>query len=112
MGHPRGGSTGAPVARYNRSVRPGRKERKILRLNDEIAALEYAAELAQEELIMHQHLDDDAQRDAAVSSNPIDVADAKETAGDVARAQSVIDKLQRDRARMVAKRDALLSRLD
>lgn len=112
MGYPRRGSTGAPVARYNRPVRPGRKERKILRLNDEIAALEYAAELAREELIMHQHLDDDAQRDAAVSSNPIDLADAKETAGDVVRAQSVIDKMNSDRARLVAKRDQLLSRLD
>lgn len=112
MGNPRCGSTGALVARYHRSVRPGRKERKILRLNDEIAALEYEAELVREELIMHQHLDDDAQRDAAVSNNPIDVADAKETAGDVARAQSVIDKLQSDRARLIEKRDHLLSRLD
>lgn len=93
-------------------MRPGRKERKILRLNDQIAASQYEEELVREELIMHEHINDDAQRDAIVSNNPMDVADAKETAGDVARAQSVIDKLQRDRATLIAKRDGLLSRLD
>lgn len=93
-------------------MRPGRKERKILRLNDQIAASQYEEELVREELIMHEHINDDAQRDAIVSNNPIDVADAKETAGDVARAQSVIDKLQRDRATLIVKRDGLLSRLD
>lgn len=93
-------------------MRPGRKERKILRLNDQIAASQYEEELVREELIMHGHINDDAQRDAIVSNNPMDVADAKETAGDVARAQSVIDNLQRDRATLIAKRDGLLSRLD
>ena len=62
-----------------------RIERKLFRLGDQIAALRRAEELAAEELVYHEHLDDDTQRDAAVSGNPIDRADARETSGDVAR---------------------------
>ncbi len=42
-------------------------------------------ELAAEELIMLQHLDDDAQRDLGSDDQPMDRADAKEASGDVAR---------------------------
>ena len=48
-----------------------------------------------EELQVHRHIDEDAQRDAAVSGNPLDRADARETAGDVARFEAVIADLDR-----------------
>ncbi len=89
----------------------GRLERRIFQLNDEIAALRDAETLAREELIMHQHIDDDAQRDAAVSDAPIDRADAAETRADVARARSVVEGLIRKREKLEAKRDRLISKL-
>jgi hypothetical protein len=89
----------------------GRREERIFRLNDEIRALRRDEELAAEELIMLQHLDDDAQRDAAVSSNPLDRADARETAGDVARMRVHIADLADDRERLERKRDHLLEKL-
>jgi len=48
----------------------GRREERIFRMNDEIGALQRDEELAAEELIMLQHLDDDAQRDAAAYDEP------------------------------------------
>ena len=89
----------------------GRREERIFRLNDEIRAIRRDEELAAEELIMLQHLDDDAQRDAAVSENPMDRADARETAGDVARMQAHIADLTAARRKREAKRDRLLARL-
>jgi len=89
----------------------GRREERIFRLNDEIRALRRDEELAAEELIMLQHLDDDAQRDAAVSENPLDRADARETAGDVARMRAHIADLAAARERLERKRDHLLEKL-
>jgi hypothetical protein len=63
----------------------GRREERIFRINDEIAALVRDEHHAHEELIVLGHLDDDARRDAAVSDSPIDAADARATTGDVAR---------------------------
>ena len=88
-----------------------RRHRRLFRLNDEIAALHEAERLAAEELVYHQHLNDDAQRDAAVSGNPLDRADAAETAADVARFEQHIDRLRRDREQLEATRDRLLDRL-
>jgi hypothetical protein len=88
-----------------------RRERKLFKTNDEIAALREAERLAEEELIFHQHLDDDAKRDAAVSGNPLDRADARETSADVARFEDHIRNLRAERARLEAKRDRLLDRL-
>jgi len=70
-----------------------------------------AERLAEEELIFHQHLDDDAKRDAAVSGNPMDRADARETSADVARFEEHIESLRAQRAQLEAKRDRLLDRL-
>ncbi len=90
----------------------GRIEEKLFRLNDEIAALRRDEELAREELVFHRHLNDDAARDAAVSGSPIDRADARETAGDVARMERHIGKLARSREKLEAQRDKLLRKLD
>lgn len=88
----------------------GRREERLFRINDEIAALRRDEYHAREELIMLGHLDDDAQRDAAVSGQTIDAADARETAADVARMgrhvrdiQAALERLERKRDRMMAK---------
>ncbi len=88
-----------------------RIERKLFQIGDEIKALEEAERLAREELIYHQHLNDDAQRDAAVSGSPIDRADARETASDVDRFERHLGKLRAQRERLEAKRQRLLDRL-
>jgi hypothetical protein len=89
----------------------GRREERIFRLNDEIRDLKRDGDLAVEELIMLQHLDDDAQRDLATYDQPMDRADAKETSGDVARMEQHVEDLGRARERLEAKRDRLLGRL-
>ena len=70
-----------------------RRTERLFRINDEISALRRDEYLAFEELIMLGHLDDDAQRDAAVSGSPLDAQDARETAGDVARMQRHVHAL-------------------
>ncbi len=89
----------------------GRIEQRLFRLNDEIAALRRDEERVAEELNVHRHLDDDARRDAAVSNSPIDRADARDTAADVARFESALAALQRQREKLEAKREKLLAKL-
>jgi hypothetical protein len=89
-----------------------RIERKLFKLGDEIEALARAEELVLEELIYHEHLNDDAQRDAAVSNNPIDRADARETAGDVSRFERHLSHLRSKREKLENKRIRLLGRFD
>ena len=88
-----------------------RIERRLFDLNDEIAALEGDVRLAEEELNYHRHLDDDTQRDAVVSGNPIDRDDARQTAGDVRRFKLHIAQLRRKRAVLRGKRDRLVKKL-
>ena len=88
-----------------------RIERKLFRLNDEIEALDRAEVLALEELNYHVHLNDDAQRDAAVSEHPIDKADARETAGDVLRFERHLEQLRSKRSKLQDKRSRLVERL-
>lgn len=88
----------------------GRLERRIFNLGDEIASLLAEEAQATEELSILRHLDDDAQRDAAVGG-PLERADARETAGDVSRMESHIAALGRKRRRLEEKRDRLLGRL-
>ncbi len=89
----------------------GRREERIFRLNDEIRRLMRDEELAAEELIMLQHLDDDAQRDLATYDQPMDRADAKETSGDVERMGKHVEDLRRAREKLMVKRDRLVRRL-
>lgn len=88
-----------------------RIERRIFELGDEIDALVRAEQLASEELIYHEHLNDDAQRDAAVSDHPVDRSDARETAGDVARFERHLDQLRAKRAKLETKRTKLVGKL-
>ncbi len=88
-----------------------RIESKIFKLNDAISALQSEEQLVGEELTFHRHLNDDAQRDAAVSGHPIDRADARDTEGDVARFESSLDALAARRRKLEQKRDRLLQRL-
>jgi hypothetical protein len=88
-----------------------RTERKLFQLGDEIVALQRAEELAAEELVYHEHLNDDTQRDAAVSGNPIDRADARETSGDVARFRRHLDDLRLRREKLEAQREKLVRKL-
>ena len=60
-------------------------QRRLFRLNERLERLAEEERLAVAELEVHRHLDDDARRDAAVSGNPIDREDARDTAADVAR---------------------------
>jgi len=87
-----------------------RREERVFRLNDEITSLRRDEDLAAEELIMLQHIDDDAQRDAAVSMHPIDRADAKGTGADVRRIEGHIADLARVRGRLEHKRDRLIAK--
>jgi hypothetical protein len=88
-----------------------RTERTLFRLGDEIAALDQEIYLAREELVFHDHLNDDAQRDAAVSESPIDRADARETATDVLRIRAHIAGLEKRRLKLDEKRNRLLGKL-
>jgi hypothetical protein len=88
-----------------------RTERALFRLGDEIAALDEAIHLAREELIFHDHLNDDAQRDAAVSESPIDRSDARETASDVRRISAHIAGLEERRLKLRDKQKRLVAKL-
>jgi hypothetical protein len=84
---------------------------RLFRLEDRIHSLAEDERLAVEELRIHEHLHDDAARDAAVSESPIDVEDARETSADVARFERVVGDLRRRRHKLEEKRDRLAQRL-
>jgi len=88
-----------------------RTERRLFQLNDEIVALEAEVAQATEELSFHRHLHDDARRDAIVSDHPLDRADARETAADVARFEAHLAKLERKRRKLDDQRRLLLRSL-
>ena len=88
-----------------------RTEKRLFTIADRLAAIEREVHLAREELIYHQHLDDDARRDAAGSGNPIDRADARETSSDVARFERLIERLESEKARLLERRSRLLEKL-
>lgn len=84
-----------------------RIERKIMKVNDQLVALREELRLLTEELNYHQHLDDDAQRDAAFGDAE-DRALAYETKNDrlrferlVHETQARIDKTEIRRARFL-----------
>jgi hypothetical protein len=87
------------------------KHRRLFRLNERLGRLAEDERLAAAELEVHRHLDDDARRDAAVSGNPVDREDARDTAADVARFGRLLADLGEKRRRLEAKRDRLLARL-
>jgi predicted RNase H-like nuclease (RuvC/YqgF family) len=88
-----------------------RVHRKLFRLNEEIAALQAEANQVAAELEYHRSINDDAQRDAAVG-NYIDREEAGLTRSDVRRFERALSDLETQRARLSAKRDKLLAKLD
>ncbi len=89
----------------------GRLERRIFKLNDEVARLGDELRRGLAELDVHRHLADDAARDAAVSESPLDREDERETGSDVARFERLVEHLRRRIATTEDKRDRLLQRL-
>jgi SMC interacting uncharacterized protein involved in chromosome segregation len=73
-----------------------RIERKLLKINDEIAALTRDEHRVAQELGMLRHLDDDAQRDAAVGG-PLE--------RDLARLGAQREALEQKRQRLLARLD-------
>lgn len=83
---------------------------RLFRINDQLDRLREETRLVAEELRMHEHLDDDARRDAAVGG-PLERDDARMTAGDVARFRKNLTDLEKKSHRLEAKRERLLRRL-
>ena len=86
-------------------------EAKLFKINDDIEALQSEEALVAEELRYHRHIDDDAQRDAAVSDDWQDRSFARDTNADVQRFEKAVADVQSRRERLERKRDKLLSRL-
>jgi hypothetical protein len=87
-----------------------RIEKQLFAVTDEIDRLRETVRQTEEEWYVLQHLDDDAQRDAAVGG-PIDRDDARTTSRDVARFQKLIAQLRLRLIDLEAKRVDLLNRL-
>ena len=88
-----------------------KKLARIQVMNGELEALDNDIEQARLEMSMLDHIDDDAQRDAAVSGTYDDRAGAKMTHADVVRISTHIATLERSRAKIVVKRDRLVAKL-
>jgi len=84
---------------------------RIQAMNAEIQSIAAAIEQSRAELDMLSHLDDDAQRDAAVSGRYEDRVDAKHTARDLARIEKYIASLTNSRQRLIRRRDHEVARL-
>ena len=86
-------------------------ERRLLKLGDRLAALREEERLVAGELDMHRHLDDDAQRDAAVYGTPVERLNARDTGQDVSRFERRLAQIRSTIERLEAKRQRLLGRL-
>ena len=84
-----------------------RLERRLFRLNDEIARLRREVELADGELSMHRHL---AERDAAVYEGT-ERAEWRAANKDVVALERALARGRRDFERAEAQRNELLRRL-
>ncbi len=84
---------------------------KIHSLNAIIEGLDADIDPAIAELGLLEHIDADAQRDAAVTVHAEERQDARMTASDVARITNHIDRLLSKRAKTARNRDANLARL-
>jgi chromosome segregation ATPase len=88
-----------------------RTERRLFKLNEELARLRRELELTRGELGMHSHLLDDYRRDAAVTDAPADRADARASAKDVDRLRTALESVERRIARLETSRARLLASL-
>ena len=80
-------------------------------MNHRIASIDAEVERAAAEVDMLRHIDDDAQRDAIVTDHAEDRQVARITRRDVRRAERYVEKLLRNRANLVAKRDRAIDKL-
>jgi hypothetical protein len=87
-------------------------ESKLFRLSERIIELRQQESVTSAELDMLRSLDDDFQRDAAVSGHPSDRSDALRAHADVERFERVLAGLTARRAKLESRREALLARLD
>jgi len=83
-----------------------------LRVTDQIQALTAERGEVSSELDWHRHINDDAQRDAAVSGSNEDRLEATSTAADVRRFERRLRDIDRDLAKLERKRQSLLAKLD
>lgn len=83
----------------------------IRSFNLRLAAIEDELKQAHAELGTNRHIDDDAQRDALVSERYEDLADARATARDVRRVEKLIAGLEKERTKLITKRDRMIEAL-
>jgi len=84
---------------------------RIRSLNERIDALHDDLIQLSREVEMLRHIDDDAQRDAAVSDSYEDQSAAKMTRSDVERMAKHVRSMEQTRSRLVTKRDRLIRKL-
>jgi chromosome segregation ATPase len=88
-----------------------RTERRLKRVSDEIRRLRREQELVEGELGMHRHLADDAMRDAIVTGESIERAEARDASKSVTRLQAALESVRRELGRLEEERDRLLDKL-
>lgn len=86
--------------------------RKLLTVTDRIHTLTAERGQVSSELQWHRHINDDAQRDAAVSDAREDRLEASSTAADVRRFERRLRDIDRDLAKLERRRQSLLAKLD
>lgn len=84
---------------------------KIKALTTRIEDVDRDLDQARSELDMLNHLEDDAVRDALVSEGWDDKVDAKRAHADVRRCEKRIDRLTRDRSKLVERRTWMIDKL-
>jgi|GEM_PF-2220893 len=84
---------------------------KIQAMTALIGQLDRDIALAEAELGMLSHIDDDAQRDALVSNHAEDRQAARQTASDVTRLERHIANLSSERSKIVQRRARAVTKL-
>lgn len=84
---------------------------RIAGINAQISVLDGQIEQVAAERSMLRHIDDDAQRDAAVSGSYDDRAEATRTGADVVRMDKQMARMEGTRSKLVASRDRLIRKL-
>lgn len=88
-----------------------RLERRLLKVIDELDALDREQRLLEGELEMHRGLHDDAVRDSVVQDSPVERGNAYESGKDVRNFERALASLAARRAALESRRDRLMVRL-
>lgn len=96
---------------YDQDV-AGRIENRLLRILDQVENLRVEREQVTAELTYHRHIAEDAERDAVVSGSNMDRLEAGATSKDVERFERRLAQIEGKLARLEAKRQSLLAKLD